>query len=152
MKKKITFAALTLFVLTLLNLNSFGQKRKDLEFPDGWKGFNGTLLVVDEYEKGPYHEKLNDYFTSIFTGKVMFISQIDTNSYKPQKYPFIIHRDFKSSGPYKGAGGGTGSFFYQRFCLLETSTLSGACTKSLNQNKWEKGLKQFVEQLEAARK
>ena len=152
MKKQLTYSTLALFILILQNLDGFGQKSKELEFFNGWKGFNGTLLVVDEYDKGPYHEKLNDYFTSIYSGKVIFIAQIDTNAYKPQNYPYLVNRNFKSTGPYAGAGGGSSSFTYDRYCLLETRTLTGMCTKSYNQNKWEKGLKHFVEELESARK
>ena len=152
MKKNLLGLTFTLCIFLLNTINVFGQKSKELEFPTGWQGFKGTLLVVDEYDKGPYHDKLNDFFTSVYTAKVIFITQIDTFAYKPKDYPYLIKRDYKASGPFVGVAGGTSSYTSWRFCLVETNNLTGVCTKSYNQNKWDKGLKFFVEQLENARK
>ncbi|MEO7307351.1 MAG: hypothetical protein ABIR78_03250 [Ferruginibacter sp.] len=152
MKKKIVTLAFTLCIFALNSTNVFGQKNKELEFPAEWKGFNGTLLVVDEYDKGPYHDQLTDLFTSVYTAKVKFISQIDTVLYKPKDYPYLVKRDFKASGQFGGVAGSSSSYTSWHFCLVETNNLTGVCTKSYNQNKWDKGLKFFVEQLENARK
>jgi hypothetical protein len=152
MKKKFVTSFFVFYFFSIFSIPVFGQKNKDLEFPSEWQGFKGTLLVVDEYDKGPYHDKLNDLFTSVYTGKVVFIKKIDTIAYKPKDYPFLVHRDYKASGPFVGVAGGSTSYTQWRFCLVESSNLEGVCTKAYNQNKWNKGLIYFVEQLESSRK
>ena len=100
MKKNFVTLVFTMCIFSMHSIKIFGQKNKELDFPAGWRGFKGTLLVVDEYDKGPYHDQLNDLFTSVYTAKVIFITEIDTVLYKSKNYPYLVKRDFKSSGPF----------------------------------------------------